>query len=154
MLPPDSVQSLLGGVAHGSDGENIGSIGHVYLDNATGEPAWVTVRTGPGGSRERFVPLDQAELTDDGLRLPYDEERVAGAPAIEADRELTEQEEDELYAYYGIGTSGTTTGYDTRSDSAEPVRYAGYDAGTTPGSNPTLTTSDAVDDDVDPRREG
>jgi uncharacterized protein (TIGR02271 family) len=142
MISRDSVQTLLGGTAYSSDGDKIGSIGQVYLDNASGEPAWVTVKTGLFGANESFVPLEQAELTDDGVRVPYDKERVKGAPNIETDRELSEQEEDQLYAYYGVRT---TAGYDT---TGEPTRYAGFDAGVTPGSNPTLTTSDATDTDV------
>jgi uncharacterized protein (TIGR02271 family) len=119
MISRDSVQTLIGGTAYSSDGNKIGSIGTVYLDNASGEPAWVTVKTGLFGSNESFVPLDQAEQTDDGIRVPYDKDRVKNAPNIETDRELSEQEEDQLYAYYGLGgsagsaegdASGTTSG--------------------------------------------
>ena len=121
MISRDSVQTLIGGTAYTSDGDKIGSIGTVYLDNSSGEPAWVTVKTGLFGSNESFVPLDQAEQTDDGIRVPYDKDRVKNAPNIETDRELSEQEEDQLYSYYGLGggtsgyTSGTTT--DTTTDS-------------------------------------
>jgi uncharacterized protein (TIGR02271 family) len=139
MISRDSVQTLIGGTAYTTQGDKIGSIGQVYLDNASGEPAWVTVKTGFFGSNESFVPLDQAELTDDGVRVPYDKDRVKGAPNIETDRELSEQEEDQLYSYYGL----TSSGYATED---EPTRYAGYDAGTTPGSNPTLRDSDYVGD--------
>lgn len=173
MISRDSVRTLIGGTAYTDDGDKIGSIGQVYLDNASGEPAWVTVKTGLFGSHESFVPLDEAELTEDGVRVPYDKDRVKGAPTIETDRELAEDEEDRLYAYYGLGgttpgtiagTTGDTTGYDAATDSAgydttsgEPTRYAGYDAGTAPGSNPTLTTSDATDTglrDTDERYSG
>jgi len=164
MISRDSVQTLIGGTAYTTDGDKIGSIGQVYLDNASGEPAWVTVKTGFFGSSESFVPLDQAELTDGGVRVPYDKDRVKGAPNIETDRELSEQEEDQLYAYYGLATSGHATstedqtsmpsswGNATRAEGrtditdGEPVGYAGYDAGTTPGSNPTLRDSDYVGD--------
>jgi uncharacterized protein (TIGR02271 family) len=142
MISRDSVQTLIGGNAYSTDGDKIGSIGQVYLDNASGEPAWVTVKTGLFGSNESFVPLEQAELTDDGVRVPYDKDRVKGAPNIETDRELSEQEEEQLYAYYGLATaSATDTG------TGEPTRYAGFDAGTTPGSNPTLTYSDDIGGD-------
>jgi uncharacterized protein (TIGR02271 family) len=164
MISRDSVQTLIGGTAYTTDGDKIGSIGQVYLDNASGEPAWVTVKTGLFGSNESFVPLDQAELTDGGVRVPYDKDRVKGAPNIETDRELSEQEEDQLYSYYGLATSGhatttedqtsmpsswgnaSTTGERTDITEGEPVGYAGYDAGTTPGSNPTLRDSDYVGD--------
>src|SRR5437868_14147160 len=125
MISRDSVQTLLGGTAYTSDGDKIGGIGQVYLDNASGEPAWVTVKTGLFGSNESFVPLAEAELTDDGVRVPYDKERVKSAPNIETERELSEQEEDELYAYYGISTMGTASGYDTGTTAS------GYDTRTT-----------------------
>ena len=156
MISRDSVQILIGGTAYSTAGEKIGSIGQVYLDNASGEPAWVTVKTGFFGSNESFVPLEQAELTDDGVRVPYDKDRVKGAPNIETDRELSEQEENQLYSYYGVSgtgsdvTSGVTS--DVTSDdrtgfeSGEPTRYAGYDAGTTPGSNPTYEQTDYTGD--------
>jgi uncharacterized protein (TIGR02271 family) len=167
MISRDSVQTLIGGTAYTTDGDKIGNIGQVYLDNASGEPAWVTVKTGFFGTSESFVPLDQAELTDDGVRVPYDKDRVKGAPNIETDRELSEQEEDQLYSYYGLATSGhatstedqtsmpsswgNATGTGERADitDGEPVGYAGYDAGTTPGSNPTLRDSDYVGDTTD-----
>src|SRR5918911_2899327 len=122
MISTDSVQSLIGGTAYGSDGQKIGSIGTVYLDNESGQPAWVTIKTGLFGSNESFVPLEQAEQTDDGIRVPYDKDRVKNAPNIETDRELSEQEEDQLYSYYGLGGgtsgySGTTTGTTTGTTS-------------------------------------
>src|SRR3954453_8175999 len=163
MISRDSVQTLIGGTAYTTDGDKIGSIGQVYLDNASGEPAGGPVKRGLFGSNESFVPLDQAELTDGGVRVPYDKDRVKGAPNIETDRELSEQEEDQLYAYYGLATSGhatstedqtpmpaswgnATAGERTDITDGEPVGYAGYDAGTTPGSNPTLRDSDYVGD--------
>src|SRR4051812_17359064 len=159
MISRDSVQTIIGGTAYTTNGDKIGNIGQVYLDNASGEPAWVTVKTGLFGSNESFVPLDQAELTDGGVHVPYDKDRVKGAPNIETDRELSEQEEDQLYAYYGLATSGHATGLEDQTSmpsswgnatsagdrtadrpditDGEPVGYAGFDAGTTPGSNPT-----------------
>jgi uncharacterized protein (TIGR02271 family) len=124
MISRDSVQTLIGGTAYSSDGDKIGSIGTVYLDNVSGEPAWVTVKTGLFGSNESFVPLDQAEQTDDGIRVPYDKDRVKNAPNIETDRELSEQEEDQLYAYYGLG-GGTGQGYESSTTTT------GTTAGTT-----------------------
>ena len=139
MISRDSVQTLLGGTAYSSDGDKIGSIGQVYLDNDTNQPAWVTVKTGLFGSNESFVPLDQAEQTSDGIRVPYDKDRVKNAPNIETDRELSEQEEDQLYAYYGVGggtiqgyQSGTTsTGRTEDSDRGWGAGETGYQASST-----------------------
>src|SRR5918912_4335490 len=111
MISRDSARTLIGGTAYTADGDKIGSIGQVYLDNDSGEPAWVTVKTGLLGSSESFVPLDQAELTNDGVRVPYDKDRIKGAPNIDTDRELSPEEEDQLYGYYGLGGGGTAQGY-------------------------------------------
>ena len=116
MISTDQLQQVIGSNAVGADGSKIGTVGQVYLDNATGRPEWATVKTGLFGSSESFVPLSQAEVTGDGIRIPFDKDRVKNAPKIDADRELSEQEEQELYAYYGIGggTSDTgTTGYES-----------------------------------------
>jgi uncharacterized protein (TIGR02271 family) len=133
MISRDSVQTLIGGTAYSTDGDKIGSIGQVYLDNSSGEPAWVTVKTGLFGTNESFVPLEQAELTQDGVRVPYDKDRVKGAPNIETDRELSEQEEDQLYSYYGLSGTGTTTtsGLTEDSDRGWGAGESGYQSATT-----------------------
>ena len=145
MISRDSVQTLIGGTAYSSDGAKIGSIGTVYLDNASGEPAWVTVKTGLFGSNESFVPLEQAEQTNDGIRVPYDKDRVKNAPNIETDRELSEQEEDQLYSYYGLGGgtgTGTGTTYETTTDSDRGwgAGESGYQAAST-GTDTGMTTT-------------
>jgi uncharacterized protein (TIGR02271 family) len=123
MISRDSVQTLIGGTAYTNDGDKIGSIGTVYLDNASGEPAWVTVKTGLFGSNESFVPLEQAELSEDGIRVPYDKDRVKNAPNIETDRELSEQEEDQLYSYYGLGGGTSTSGQGYVSGTTSDTTY-------------------------------
>ena len=155
MISRDSVQTLIGGTAYSTDGDKIGSIGTVYLDNSSGEPAWVTVKTGLFGSNESFVPLEQAELAQDGIRVPYDKERVKGAPNIETDRELSEQEEDQLYSYYGLsGTAGSAEGYaagttthvTTDSDRGWGAGESGYQAastGTDTGTTGTYAGTDS-----------
>src|SRR5919202_3002154 len=171
MISRDSVQTLIGGTAYSTDGDKIGSIGTVYLDNASGEPAWVTVKTGLFGSNESFVPLEQAEQTSDGIRVPYDKDRVKNAPNIETDRELSEQEEDQLYSYYGLG-GGTAQGYETSttttdttytdrtedSDRGWGAGESGYQAastGTTSGlTGRTDSDGDGVYEDVEGRAVG
>jgi sporulation protein YlmC with PRC-barrel domain len=46
MIDQASVPSLMGSTVRDSAGEKIGKVGQVYLDDTTGQPEWVTVRTG------------------------------------------------------------------------------------------------------------
>ena len=115
-IDTSNINSLIGQPVPGSDGEKIGQVGQVYLDDETGRPEWVTVHTGLFGTKESFVPVGQAQMTRDGLRVQYDKDAVKGAPRVDADQgHLSHQEEAELYRHYGLEYS------ERRSDSAMPA---------------------------------
>ena len=120
MIGTDTISRVIGQDVYDESGEKIGSAAEVYLDDETGEPEWVTVRTGLFGTKESFVPIRNADLTDDGVRVPVSKSQVKDAPKIDTDGHLSPQEEQELYRYYGMGagtdtgmTTGMTTGTDT-----------------------------------------
>ncbi|WP_289017757.1 PRC and DUF2382 domain-containing protein [uncultured Ornithinimicrobium sp.] len=93
------------------DGDSLGGVGQVYLDDNTGDPAWVTVKTGFFGTKETFVPLTEADYGDGTIRLPYEKGFIKDAPNMEADQHLSESEQDELYRYYEVqGMGGTGRG--------------------------------------------
>jgi uncharacterized protein (TIGR02271 family) len=119
MINETQIQQVIGTTAVDADGDKIGKVSEIYLDDETGRPEWATVNTGLFGTKETFVPLAQADLSGDNLRLPYDKAKVKDAPKIDTDGHLSPQEEQELYRYYGLGsgqspmtdsTTGTTTG--------------------------------------------
>ena len=109
MIGTDTISRVIGQDVYDESGEKIGSAAEVYLDDETGQPEWVTVRTGLFGTKESFVPIRNADLTDDGLRVPVSKDRVKDAPKIDTDGHLSPQEEEELYRYYGMGTGAETT---------------------------------------------
>jgi len=107
MLDTNEVQQTLsgGGALIGAGGTKIGSIGQVYLDDQTARPEWVTVKTGMFGA-ENFVPLAHARLSGTDILVPYDKEIVKDAPKVaDSDGHLTQEEEAELYGYYGLDYS-------------------------------------------------
>jgi sporulation protein YlmC with PRC-barrel domain len=89
-----------GGEVRTSSGDKIGKVGQVYLDDQSGQPSWVTVKTGLFGTQESFVPLSSADLAGQDVVVPYDKETIKGAPRVEADATLSPQEEKQLYSYY------------------------------------------------------
>lgn len=114
MMSTESAAQLLErGEVVGSDGESIGRVAQVYLDDQSGQPSWVTVKTGWFGSSESFVPLGAASIDGDTVRVPYDKDRIKGAPHHETDESLSEQNEQDLYSYYGLTSTGRDTGTDT-----------------------------------------
>jgi len=111
-IDQSNIDTIVGKPVHGSDGQKIGQVGQIYLDDATGKPEWATVQTGLFGTKESFVPIGQAQLSNDGLKVPYDKDAVKDAPRVDAeDGHLSPQEESELYRHYGMEYS------EDRSDS-------------------------------------
>ena len=51
------------------DGDKIGSIDEIYLDQDTGRPEWLAVKTGMFGTRLSFVPIAEANQSGDELRV-------------------------------------------------------------------------------------
>lgn len=86
------------------NGDRVGSVGQVYLDDQTGQPSWVTVKTGLFGLKETFVPLEQAIVADGKITTPYSTEKIKEAPRVDPDKHLDADEEAQLYNYYGIAT--------------------------------------------------
>src|ERR1700712_1755574 len=108
MITRDSVRRVMGKDVSDQAGDKIGSASEVYLDDESGQPEWVTVRTGLFGTKETFVPIRDADLTDNGVRVPVSKAAVKDAPKIDTDGHLSPPEEQELYRHYGLGTSATT----------------------------------------------
>jgi uncharacterized protein (TIGR02271 family) len=125
MLDQTQLDQVTGSNAYSTGGDKIGSVGQVYLDDQTGQPAWVTVNTGLFGTNESFIPLSDATFSGDRLTVPYDKDKVKGAPNVASDGHLSPEEEGELYAYYGVASSGTeyTTTTTTGDRDAGDVGY-------------------------------
>jgi len=84
------------------DGDKIGKIDDVYTDRQDGQPEWALVNTGLFGSKKTFVPLRAAQPVGEDLRVPLEKAQVKDAPSIEADGELSETEERQLYTHYDV----------------------------------------------------
>ncbi|MBO1030771.1 PRC-barrel domain-containing protein [Tessaracoccus sp. SD287] len=83
------------------NGEKVGGVGQVFLDEESGQPSWVTVRTGLFGLKESFVPLVEARLEDGVLHVAFSKEFIKDAPRQDPETPMTVAEEDALQAYYG-----------------------------------------------------
>ena len=60
------------------------------------------MRTGLFGTKESFVPLAAARVEGDELVVDIPKSKVHDAPRIDEDGHLSEEQETELYTYYGV----------------------------------------------------
>ena len=104
----EAIASWRGRNAVDSDGNKIGKIEQIYIDAETGKPEWLAVTTGLFGSKVSFIPIaETSKASEDGgeVRVPYDKQQVKDAPNAEADGELSQEEEADLYRHYGLDYS-------------------------------------------------
>ncbi|MFS0701683.1 DUF2382 domain-containing protein [Cellulomonas sp. 179-A 4D5 NHS] len=141
MLTKDQIDTLTDATAVDINGDKVGKVGQVYLDDATGQPDWVSVHTGLFGTSESLVPLQSASVEGDVLRLAYTKDHVKDAPNVDADRHLSEDDEARLFDHYGLTSNADYAGTDT------------YAAGTGTYAEGTVTDTDAARDSAMTRSE-
>jgi uncharacterized protein (TIGR02271 family) len=118
VITTDETREIISSSVYDSTGKKIGSVGQVYLDIDTGQPEWLTVKTGLFGTKESFVPLARAHVRPDhDVELEVDKAAVTQAPNFDTDRDLSPEDEMRLYQHYGM-----TYGEQAYGEQAESAR--------------------------------
>ncbi len=98
-IDPDTVT---GAEVKGADGSKLGKVDTLYVDNQSGQPEWVAVKSGMFGNHLSLVPLSQAQFDGTALTVPFDKEQLKTAPHLDPDTELSPEAEQDLYKHYGL----------------------------------------------------
>ncbi|WP_051133430.1 PRC-barrel domain-containing protein [Nocardia paucivorans] len=137
-------EQIIGDTVYDPNGDKIGKVKRVYVDNMSGELTWAAVSTGLFGT-DSLVPLSGAGMREDkagGLQVQVPKEAVKSAPRMEGDGLITPEAEDELLIHYGMdprhtgrddynptaGQTGTAAqnrglGQEERADRPRPGEY-------------------------------
>jgi sporulation protein YlmC with PRC-barrel domain len=142
---------LIGAKVKVSQGEEVGEIKDVVLDN-NGCMAYTVVSTTGGGGRYAagktvVVPWSVYSMTSDPrvFTVRVDRERIYNAPVFEYSR-INEYSNptfiNQVYSYYGVSggtgvsTTGAVSGSTTTTGRTEANQRMGYGAAPTPGTSP------------------
>src|SRR4051812_8311807 len=128
-------REMSGAEVTGRQGEKLGKVENVYLDNETQRPEWASVKTGLFGSHVSLVPLATANYQGGELQLPYSKDDVQNAPHHDPGQELPVEDEKHLFDHYGVqygGDTATARTQDTPTggDTGERDQRNGGGAGT------------------------
>jgi uncharacterized protein (TIGR02271 family) len=145
MIDSNSIAQLFGARVTDRNGDKIGTVQQVYVDQTDGHAQFVTVNTGLFGTSESFVPVEDATFAGEDLTVAYDKATVKDAPRIDADGALDEDEEARLYSHYGLGGGNSSTASDHEADTT-----AGAGVVDTDHTNDLSTTSSAGHDTSGP----
>lgn len=156
MITREQIPQVVGHPVHDAQGKKIGDAKHMYLDDATGDPEWVTVKTGFFGNNETFVPTRAARIVQDHVEVPYEKDKVKGAPNVDVDSggHLSAEEERHLYRYYGLETAGGAgTGTGEKAAAAGGTAGAAGAAGAAGGRHARSKPSAESAESAGPRME-
>jgi hypothetical protein len=111
-------RSLDGVEVTNQDGERLGKIHGLFVDDQVAVPTWVAVHSGIFGTHHALLPLAQARFVAGRLLVPYSKDDLALAPHHDPDQPLTVEQEQALFAHYNVGYS----------DADAPGPHTGVDA--------------------------
>ncbi|MEU9030960.1 PRC-barrel domain-containing protein [Streptomyces sp. NPDC048383] len=104
MITQDQLTAMAGCTAHTDQGQRLGQVEYVLVDDTTGRPEWVRITDRASGLGGVFVPLRTAEWKDGRLVVPYPVTLIEQAPcaALDCGSVLSVSEEEQLYGHYGV----------------------------------------------------
>lgn len=114
MFDRSQIGEIYGSDVYDSKGDKLGKVGQVYTGAYTGEPEWVSVKTGLFGMNESLAPLHGARVEDDRLHLAHEKDTVNDAPNIDVDEDepLSGEDVQRLYDHYSVGRGDSLTDAD------------------------------------------
>lgn len=82
-------------------GHGVARVEGLFVDAASGEPAWILVKLGRFG---KVVPISIRECAAAAGRVwtPHDREVIRNAPAVDPTLPLNREQEQQILDYYGI----------------------------------------------------
>jgi PRC-barrel domain len=85
-----------------SVGEKLGKLEHVYFDGETDDPSFIGVKSGTFSKSLTLVPLTEASVGRDYVRVNRAKGDVKKAPSYDTDVELTLDDEAATFKHYGL----------------------------------------------------
>lgn len=105
------VRELLDATAYDSNGDKLGNVKEVYINDSSGQPDFVEVNHGLFGMNSSLVPLRGHSLNDDALNLAFAKDSIKDSPNIDDDAHLSRDDQNAIYEHYGLTDTQNVTTY-------------------------------------------
>ena len=111
-----NIKDLFNATAYDKNGEKLGDVNEVFVDDQSGQPTFVEVNHGLFGMNSSLVPLRGHDFSGDDLK-----------PDFDSDAPLTPEAQSDIFKHYGLDNARDVTDYkDSNLDSKRDVQ-AGAD---------------------------
>ncbi len=121
----DSLEQMIDYKVVDQNGDSIGTLHSLWSDPTTGAVEFLGVKTGWLFGQNHVVPAEKAELdeTENLVRLPYTGAFIKEAPSISAEAEISEEEEENIYQFYGLNREGSASTAPAPGNNQPGVNY-------------------------------
>lgn len=126
MTDKRNIQDLLNATAFDAQGEKLGKINNLFVDDKTGQPTFIEVNHGLFGMSSSLVPLRGHRLNGDELKLAFDKDLIKDAPDIDFENQLTAADQDTIYEHYHLTDVQDVETYVTDRPAADDSNLAGF----------------------------
>jgi sporulation protein YlmC with PRC-barrel domain len=105
----DQLKPFLGNQVLDRDGDKVGKLVDLYVDDDSNEPKWFAVKTGLFGNKVSFVPIARSHAEGDDVQVAHLKDQIKDAPRVDPDGALSPDEERQPYRHCGL-EGGTGVG--------------------------------------------
>ena len=120
------IEDLANATAYDVNGDKVGSVQDVYVNDTSGQPDFISVNHGLFGTGTSIVPLRGHSLRDGDLHLAFPKDRIEDAPDLDDNGHLTTNDQDALYRHYALTETQDVTTYETGAPADGVAGAAGY----------------------------
>jgi uncharacterized protein (TIGR02271 family) len=121
-------RNLEGRTVYSSDGEKLGKVDDVLMDEA-GTPRYVQVKSGWFGMRRHTIPVTGFSSDRGNLITPYTKSQFESAPTFAEEDEIGDEDQRTIDRHYGVDVQGWSGEAMTRSEEELRIGTRERDAG-------------------------
>lgn len=97
-----NIEELAHADAFDVEGNKLGSVNDVYINDVTGQPDFVDVNHGLFNMSNSIVPLRGHTLQNGELRLAFSKDRIKDAPNLDVENHISDEQRAEFFRHYGV----------------------------------------------------
>jgi len=106
-----NIKDLFNATAYDKNGEKLGDVNEVFVDDQSGQPTFVEINHGLFGMNSSLVPLRGHDFSGDDLKLGFSKDRIKDAPDFDSDKPLTPEAQSDIFKHYGLDNARDVTDY-------------------------------------------
>lgn len=111
MTTEKNLKDLFAATAYDKDGDKLGAVKEIFVDDETGQPAFAEVGHGLFGMSSSLVPMRGHRLSGEDLQLAFSKDRIKDAPDVGTDEHLTREDQQRVWDHYQLSGTEDTERY-------------------------------------------